>query len=52
MFFAAGRTYEGEVEVGILELGVIGEDLVDEKRDGFVVVVAIDRVAWICQYGR
>lgn len=47
MFFAAGGTHEREVEVGILELGVIGEDLVDEEGDGFVVVVAIDRVAWI-----
>lgn len=49
---SAGGTYEGEVEVGILELGVVGEDLVHEEGNGFVVIVAVDRVACGCQLMR
>lgn len=33
---------KGEVVVGVLELGVIGVDFVDEEGDGFVVFVGFD----------
>ena len=45
MFLAARGADEGEVKVGVLELGTIGEDLINEKGDGFVIFVPIDRVA-------
>jgi ATP phosphoribosyltransferase len=41
---AAWRTDEWKVEIGVLKLGVIGEDLVHEQRDRLVVVVPGDRV--------
>lgn len=46
MFLSARRTNEGEVIVGILELGMVGEDLVHEERDRIVIIVAINRVAY------
>lgn len=36
---ARGLAGEGELGVGILELGVVGEDLVEEEGDGLVGVV-------------
>lgn len=42
MSSATRRANEGEVKIGILKLGVVGEDLVHEQGDRLVVVVPSD----------
>ena len=43
MFLTGGRAYEGQIIVCVLYLSVIGIDLVDKQRDGFIVCIAADR---------
>jgi hypothetical protein len=38
----SGRADEGEIVIGILQLGIVGVDLIDEKGNVFVVFVALD----------
>lgn len=40
MFFAARGADERQVEIGILQLGVVGEDLVHEKRNRIIVIIS------------
>jgi hypothetical protein len=42
---ASRRADEGKIEVGILKLGVVGVNLVDEQWDVFLISIGIDRVA-------
>lgn len=39
---ATRRANEGEVKIGILQLSVVGEDLIHEQGDRLVVVVSSD----------
>ena len=43
MVSASRRTYEWKVVVCILELGIIGVDLINKERNCFAVFVAFDR---------
>lgn len=45
MLFAARWADEREVEIRILQLGVIGEDLVHQKRDRITVIISGNRVS-------
>jgi hypothetical protein len=36
------RADEGKIEVGILKLGVVGVDFVDEEWDVFLISIGID----------
>jgi hypothetical protein len=42
---ARRRADEGQIKVGILKLGVVGVDFVDEEGDVFLVSVGVDGVA-------
>lgn len=46
MFFAARRADERQVEIRILQLGVIGEDLVYQKRDRIAIIISGNGVSW------
>ena len=42
---ARRRADEGEIEVGILKLSIVGIDFVDEEWDVFLIAIGIDRIA-------